>query len=201
MNRDDTMTWESVSTNIITDYIMDLMTVLSSASVRLHLSALKSFFRFLKTSGKILNNPASCISPPKVSKRLPKFIREDDMNKLLDTGEFWEDTYDDILAKTVILIFYHTGIRLAELVSMDECNVDLYSRTIKVTGKGNKQRIIPFGDELYNAFIKYNGVRKQIKRTGLNNDIKAYLISKNGERITQSKVSHIVKEKLSLVTT
>lgn len=197
MNKDDSLRWTSISSNMIKDYIMDLMgSGLSASSVRLHLAALKSIFKFLKLRNKIQTNPALCIVGPKQKKSLPKFIREDDMNRLLDTNDFWKDNYDDLLAKTIILILYHTGIRMAELISMDEGTVDLYSYTIKVTGKGNKQRIIPFGEELYNAIIKYNSAKEQVKK----DNIKAFILNKHGARITRYEVQQIVKKKLSLVT-
>jgi integrase/recombinase XerC len=142
------------------------------------------------------SDPAHAVVGPKRKKPLPMFLKEQEMEQLLNPL-MWTDSYDDVLARTILIIFYETGIRLSELVSLDEKDVDFVNNEMKVTGKRNKQRIIPFGKEMEDTLKSY-----LVKRSELQ-DVKdpALLVSKKGTRMLPATVRVIVQRKLALVTT
>ena len=119
------------------------------------------------------------------------------MDRLMDMTAMWDDSYNDLRARTIILLFYETGIRLAELVGLDDSDVDFVNHQLKVTGKRNKQRIVPFGEEMENALKAYMSLRDVQPSKW---DVALFLNDK-GCRITRSQVERIVGEGLSRVTT
>ena len=127
---------------------------------------------------------------------MPQFLKESEVNELLDSKE-WSDDYDGVLARTIILTFYTTGVRLAELVGLDDSDVDFDLRELKVTGKRNKQRIIPFGDELYMALKSYMRKRDEeiYKKSA------AIFLSEKGKRVARSQIYAMVRQSLSSVST
>ena len=165
-NLNTELEWESVDADVIRDWMESMMdSGLTAATVNGRLSAVRSFYRFALKKGLVENDPAHTITGPKKEKPLPKFIREKDMDRLLQP-EMWGDTYKDICARTIILLFYETGMRVGELVMLDDEMVDLVNRQLKVTGKRNKQRIIPFGAELEQALRDFVRLRdEQVERT------------------------------------
>ena len=165
-------------------------------SAELTWESVDSFYRFALSRHLVKRDPSHMIKGPKKEKPLPKFIREADIDRLLEP-EMWKDTYDDLLARTIILVLYTTGLRLSELVGLDDEMVDFVNSQLKVTGKRNKQRIIPFGNELAEELRKYIAARdeKVVRVTpGL-------LLTEKGKRISPIKVRDIVINKLGLVTT
>ena len=164
-NLNTELEWESVDADVIRDWMESMMdSGLTAATVNGRLSAVRSFYRFALKKGLVENDPAHTITGPKKEKPLPKFIREKDMDRLLQP-EMWGDTYKDICARTIILLFYETGMRVGELVMLDDEMVDLDNRQLKVTGKRNKQRIIPFGAELEQALRDFVRLRdEQVRR-------------------------------------
>jgi len=191
------LTWGSVDSDVIRGWMEEMMDKGNNAtSINRRLSALRSFYRFALSRHLVKRDPSHMIKGPKKEKPLPKFIREADIDRLLEP-EMWKDTYDDLLARTIILVLYTTGLRLSELVGLDDEMVDFVNSQLKVTGKRNKQRIIPFGNELAEELRKYIAVRdeKVVRVTpGL-------LLTEKGKRISPIKVRDIVINKLGLVTT
>ncbi len=191
------LTWESVDSDVIRGWMEEMMDKGNNAtSINRRLSALRSFYRFALSRHLVKRDPSHMIKGPKKEKPLPKFIREADIDRLLEP-EMWKGTYDDLLARTIILILYTTGLRLSELVGLDDEMVDFVNSQLKVTGKRNKQRIIPFGNELAEELKKYIAARdeKVVRVTpGL-------LLTEKGKRISPLKVRDIVINKLGLVTT
>ena len=189
--------WESVDADVIRDWMENMMdSGLTAATVNGRLSAVRSFYRFALKKGLVENDPAHTITGPKKEKPLPKFIREKDMDRLLQP-EMWGDTYKDVCARTIILLFYETGMRVGELVMLDDDMVDLDNRQLKVTGKRNKQRIIPFGAELEQALRDFVRLRdEQVERTE-----KGFFVTEKGQRVTYEQVRRMVKNHLGRVTT
>ena len=191
------LTWGSVDSDVIRGWMEEMMDKGNNAtSINRRLSALRSFYRFALSRHLVKRDPSHMIKGPKKEKPLPKFIREADIDRLLEP-EMWKDTYDDLLARTIILILYTTGLRLSELVGLDDEMVDFVNSQLKVTGKRNKQRIIPFGNELAEELRKYIAVRdeKVVRVTpGL-------LLTEKGRRITPEWTRMTVIDKLGLVTT
>ena len=196
-NLNTELEWESVDADVIRDWMESMMdSGLTAATVNGRLSAVRSFYRFALKKGLVENDPAHTITGPKKEKPLPKFIREKDMDRLLQP-EMWGDTYKDICARTIILLFYETGMRVGELVMLDDEMVDLDNRQLKVTGKRNKQRIIPFGAELEQALRDFVRLRdEQVVRTE-----KGFFVTGKGQRVTYEQVRRMVKNHLGRVTT
>ena len=196
-NLNTELEWESVDADVIRDWMESMMdSGLTAATVNGRLSAVRSFYRFALKKGLVENDPAHTITGPKKEKPLPKFIREKDMDRLLQP-EMWGDTYKDVCARTIILLFYETGMRVGELVMLDDEMVDLDNRQLKVTGKRNKQRIIPFGAELEQALRDFVRLRdEQVERTE-----KGFFVTGKGQRVTYEQVRRMVKNHLGRVTT
>lgn len=196
-NLNTELEWESVDADVIRDWMESMMdSGLTAATVNGRLSAVRSFYRFALKKGLVENDPAHTITGPKKEKPLPKFIREKDMDRLLQP-EMWGDTYKDVCARTIILLFYETGMRVGELVMLDDEMVDLDNRQLKVTGKRNKQRIIPFGAELEQALRDFVRLRdEQVERTE-----KGFFVTSKGQRVTYEQVRRMVKNHLGRVTT
>jgi integrase/recombinase XerC len=197
-NRDSQLSWESVDSDVIRDWMESMMDKGDMASTaNCCLSAVRSFFRFALSRGLVTRDPSYVVKGPKKQKPLPQFVREEDMNRLLDTPQMWEEGFVGLRARTIIILFYETGIRLAELIGLDVEDVDLATRQLKVTGKRNKQRIVPFGEELETAIREYLKQRDQLS-VRIDD---ALILSDKGKRMTRSQVEKIVKQHLSLTTT
>ena len=198
-NRDSHLSWESVDSDIIRDWMESMMDKGDMAStVNNCLSAVRSFFRFAMSRRLVSRDPAYAIKGPKKQKPLPQFVREDEMDRLIDVSEMWSDTYQDLRARTIIILFYETGIRLAELIGLKDNDIDFATRQLKVTGKRNKQRIVPFGQELESVLKTYIEHRNQ---KFVNPADDALFLSDKGQRMSRFQVEMIVKKCLSLVTT
>ena len=168
----------------------------SPVSVKRKLSSLRVLSRFLLKNGEIEKDELSLISGPKTGKRLPEFIRSKDMAELLD-GDFFQDGFEGQRDRLIIEMFYNTGIRLSELVGLIDNKVDLKSRQIKVLGKGNKERIIPFGKSLALQIEKYLELRS--KEVEPKSD--SFFVRENGLAIYPNMVYLIVNRSLSTIST
>lgn len=197
-NRDSQLSWESVDSDVIRDWMESMMDKGDMAStVNSSLSAVRSFFRFALSRKLVDHDPSYVVKGPKKQKPLPQFVREEEMDRLLDTEQMWEEGFAGLRARTIIILFYETGIRLAELIGLNVEDVDFAARQIKVTGKRNKQRIVPFGEELEATLREYIQQRDALP---LRLDA-ALILSDKGRRMNRGQVEVIVKEHLSLVTT
>lgn len=132
----------------------------SPSYVKKNMAALRSMFRFLLREGRIKVDPVRLVKNPKQQKRLPTFVKESEMDRLFDFYDFGEG-YLGIRNRTIMLLLYHTGIRAAELCALDVSDVDLTGCSLRVTGKGDKQRVVPFGSELRSAFEAYLEARRE----------------------------------------
>ena len=197
-NRDSHLSWESVDSDIIRDWVESMMDKGNMAStVNNCLCAVRSFFRFALVRNLVTHDPSYDVKGPKKQKPLPHFVREDEMNRLIDLPLMWDNDYRNVRARTIIIMFYETGVRLAELIGLDDGDVDFINCQLKVTGKRNKQRVIPFGKELEEVLVEYMRQRDQqpLKLEP------ALFLNDEGRRITRSQVERIVREGLSQVTT
>ena len=168
----------------------------TATSVNRKLSSLRSFYRFLLKKELVVVNPMLKIVGPKKEKPLPSFVREKDMDRLLDELSFGEG-FEGCRDRVILEVFYTTGVRLSELIGLNEADVDFSARLIKVTGKRNKQRLIPFGNELMEELLIYNKVRTETFPGGT----EAFFVRKNGERMYPVQVYRLVKRNLSKVVT
>ena len=185
-NREGQLSWESVDSDVIRDWMESMMDKGDMA-----------FFRFALSRNLVVRDPSYAVKGPKKQKPLPQFVREEEMNRLLDTPQMWEDGFPGLRARTIIILFYETGIRLAELIGLDVSDVDFTAHQIKVTGKRNKQRIVPFCTELENVLREYMAQRNAVFSVCDG----ALILSDRGIRMRRDQVGTIVKQHLSLVTT
>ena len=197
-NKDSQVSWESVDSDLIRDWLESMMDSGHAAtSVNRRLSALRSLFRFALSRHLVEKDPAHVIVGPKNSKPLPAFVREQDMNRLLDGEEMWQDNFEDLRARTIIILLYHTGVRESELTGMDVSSLDMYDSYIKVRGKGNKERVVPFGEELKAGLEKYLVARESF--AGMKDG--PLFVDDRLRRMSPDQVRAIVKNNLSKVTT
>ena|SRR5687768_2875168 len=151
----------TASYSLIRTWIVSLVeTGMEPASVNRKIACLRSFFKFLLKQEVISKDPMSKITVLKTKKRLPRFVKEDDMVNLLDNQVF-DDTFEGQRNRLILEIFYCTGIRLSELINLKERSVDLHNRTIKVLGKRNKERVIPFSASLVPVIENYLSIRNR----------------------------------------
>ena len=170
---------------------------LTAKSINRKISSLKSFFKYQMRVGEIEQTPMSNIISPKVSKRLPVYVEQNDINTLFSYIEFPED-WKGQTDKLLLSIFYNTGMRLSELVNIRENQIDYGNKSIKILGKGNKERIIPLSPELINELKTYCiNKRKQFKKF----DEVFLLINEKGKKLYSKYVYLAVKKYLSAITT
>ena len=196
-NLDSRLSWKSVDSDVIRDWMESMMDKGNNAtSINRRLSALRSFYRFALARKLVDKDPVHGVTGPKKGRPLPQFLKENEMDRLLDAGS-WTEGFEDVRDRTIIMTFYETGIRLSELIGLDDCMVDFSNRQLKVTGKRNKQRVIPFGEELLATLCDYMKCRD--KEVNLQSD--ALFVTAKGQRMTTSQVREAVKKNLSKVCT
>ena len=195
-SRDDGLTWASVDADLIRGWIESLMDKgFEATSVNADIAALRTFFRFSLARGYVDRDPARHVVGPKKKKPLPQFLKEEEMETLLDGMQWNDNLFKDVRARTIILLFYETGLRRAELQGLNDTDVDFTAMQLKVTGKRNKQRVVPFGNEMSEMLRHYIEVRnEQVPR---NTD--ALFVSEKGLRIPISAIYSTVRENLSKV--
>ena len=195
--QDSTLLWADVDADLVRDWMAEMMNEGQRAtSINRRLSALRSFYRFALARNLVKSDPVQGVVGPKKDKPLPQFLKEKEMDELLQEG-FWTDCYEDVRDRMIIMTFYETGIRLAELMNLCDGDVDFMSGQLKVTGKRNKQRLIPFGAELSQALQHYMGVRDaQVVRHS-----SALFLANDGQQMTADAIRYRVKKHLSLVST
>ncbi len=165
-------------------------------SINRKIACLRSYYKFLMRQEIIDNDPMIKIKILKTKKKLPHFVSEQDIVKLLDNVLFPEG-YEGTRDRLIFELFYGTGMRLAELITLKENYVNLANRTIRVLGKRNKERIIPFSAHLVSIIKEYQKVRnKEIERK----DHEYLLVTESGEPLYPMLVNRIVKKYMKLFT-
>ena len=168
----------------------------TSASINRKLSTLRSFYKYLLRKRLVEINPLLKVVAPKKRKSLPVFVKESDMDKLLDEVDFGKG-FKACRDKLIIELFYATGMRLSELVELNDKDVDFARSVIKVTGKRNKQRLIPFDEPLKEDIREYIDNRDaKVQRKSL-----ALFVKEDGERIYNGLIYKLVRRNLSKVVT
>ncbi len=189
------LTPSEVDAELIREWVISLMDKgLLASTINRKLSSLRSYYKFLLRKGEVDSDPLRRVVAPKKKKVLPVFLKESDMDRVLDDTDFGEG-FKGCRDRLVIEMFYVTGMRLAELIGLDDGDVDFSLSQIKVTGKRNKQRLIPFGEELKVMMSEYVNRRNGVAPVRSN----AFFIRENGERLSRSFVTNLVKRTLSKV--
>lgn len=163
-------------------------------TVKRRISALRSFYKYLRREGLVSKNPAAVLVLPKASKPLPKFFREEEMGRLLDdvmTGDEFQDRRD----KLIIDLFYQTGVRVSELVEIKDSDIDMGRGMLRVFGKRRKERLIPIGSKLLKEIEAYKAKRNT--EVGKTSDL---FVRKNGEKMYRRGVYGVVHRSLTKVS-
>ena len=186
-----------VDVSLVRSWIVQLMDGRrKTTSINRKLSSLRAWYKYLLKRGEVQSDPLRKVSGPKNKKPLPVFLKESEMNRLLDDIEF-EEGFKGCRDRLIIEMFYVTGIRLAELIGLDDKDVDLSASQIRVTGKRNKQRVVPFDVALKSSLQAYVSLRNE----AVPMRSEAFFVRENGERLSPSIVEKMVKKNLSKVVT
>lgn len=155
------LTPSDVDAELVREWIASLMDKgLASNTINRKLSSIRTYYKFLLRRGEVAVDPLRKVTGPKKKKPLPVFLREGEMNRLLDDMDFGEG-FEGCRDHMIIEMFYATGMRLSELIGLDDKDVDFSASLVKVTGKRNKQRLIPFDEELGRSMREYVNVRNE----------------------------------------
>jgi site-specific recombinase XerD len=164
---------------------------IQKSSISRKLASLRAFFGYLEKQGLIRNNPTASVTGPKLEKRLPKYLHEDEIDRsirMIDSG-----SDPGMRDRAILELFYGTGMRLSELVGLDIHDADLSGGTVRVLGKGGKQRIMPLGRTAAGALRRYLGIRNRFSPAPRN---KALFLNARGERISNRGVQYLVRKTL-----
>lgn len=188
-----------INHQIIRSWLIELMeNGITARSVNRKLTTLKSFYKFLLKEGLVSENPMNKILAPKVSRRLPYFVEQEKM-ALLFTENYFDDDFSGLRDRLILEIFYNTGMRLSELINLKHQDIDLDRNTIKVLGKLNKERIIPFGENLKILLIRYTEQKK--KEIDKAEAFSYFLVTDKAMQLYSKFVYRVVHKYLSLVST
>lgn len=186
-----------VDQDIVRSWVVFLLDEqVAAVSVNRKLSSLKSFFKFLMKQGVVSVNPLRLITGPKTRKPLPYFVKDGEMEALLDEGGFDED-FEGMRNRLILEMLYDTGIRRSELVGIRNADIDWEAMQLRVNGKRNKQRLIPFAEGLKDLMRAYTEIRN--REVGAESEW--FFVRKNGAALSVGMVYHIVKNKLSEIPT
>ena len=195
-NLDAELTWTSADMDIIRQWMVELMEMKYAAtSVNRKLSTLRSFYKFLLLRGFLVQDPMRKVKGPKRKKSLPVFVKEQDMDRILNEKPDAEN-FEEVRNHLIIETFYATGLRRSELIGLDDKAVDFGASVIKVTGKRNKQRLVPFGKELREDMQAYIQLRTQ-KVPERSSD--AFFVNLDGKRMSVGTVYNLVRKCLTEV--
>lgn len=187
-----------IAPSFVRSWLATLMQMgLTAKTIKRKISTLKAFFKYHLKTGEIKITPMTTIISPRVNKRLPVYVEENDTHTLFEHVEFPEGWEGDT-ERLILELLYGTGIRLSELINIKESQIDKHLNTLKVLGKGNKERIIPLSRKLVESITLYISQKHQEHPSFDKNYL---LVSSKGKKLYPKYVYLSVKKYLSLVTT
>lgn len=190
---------QDVDADLVRGWAMDLMSAgMKATSVNRKLSSLRTFYKYLLKKGLIEVSPMQNVGGPKKSKPLPQFVREADMERMLCAtaqGGSWQEVREHV----ILQLFYETGIRLSELVGLNDGDVDFSRLAIKVTGKRNKQRIVPIGQNMADNLRRYIELRNETLNSLVQGTQSPLFVTDKGLRIYPHWAYRVVRKNLSQV--
>lgn len=188
--------FKDITSKQIRAWIVTLMDEgVSARSVNRKISTVKSFYKYLMRQGITETNPADLVTKPKVGKKLPTFVQEKNLDQLLDVGFFPSD-FEGVRDKLIVSLLYGTGIRLAELKDLSIKNVNQKEYTLKVRGKRNKERIVPYPHSIDSLLKEYLKHRNEISG---NTDF--LFLTSTGKQLYDKLIYRVVNKYLTMVTT
>ncbi len=187
----------AINASHIRCWIVSLMeNGITARSVRRKISTLATFYRYLLREKKVATNPAKKVILPKTTGRLPEFVKEDDMQRMFAKETAGSD-FETVRNKLILEMFYLTGMRISELIQLQDTDIDFCTRTLRVTGKRNKQRLIPLSNDLLQSVSRYIAIRDQVVEKST-----PYLyVRPGGEKTYPKMIYNMVRSKLSEFTT
>jgi len=191
----------AVKNTIIRTWIVELVNKKNKpASIKRKISALKSFYKYNQKIGNIKINPADKINSPKIPERLPKFVEQTKINDLLENNEkYFAPTFEGMQEKLIVDMLYSTGMRRQELIDLKWSDIHFGSNQVKVTGKGNKQRLIPIGKELISSLQIF---QKNQKEKLKNISLAPYVfLTDSGNQLYANYVYRLVKKQIGNCST
>ena len=191
--------WKEVDVTIIRTWLITLMEEhLSPRSINRKISTLKSFYKYHIKMGVFNTNPMLLVHAPKMCQRLPQFVEEQDMERLF-SADLFTNNFEGWRDRTVLELFYATGMRLSELIALTFADIDLYNNQVKVLGKRNKERIIPFGHTFKNIYNKYIALYEENFGAPAQNN--CVFVNVKGKRFASKNIYTIVRKYLDMITT
>jgi integrase/recombinase XerC len=188
--------FKNVTSKHVRSWIISLMEEgVSARSINRKIATLKSFYKYLMTQEIVDSSPAQLVTTPKVGKKLPSFVQKENLDQLLDL-DFFGHNFEGARDKLIVSLLYGTGVRLAELKNLQLKNVDLSGHTIKVLGKRNKERIIPYPKSIDQVLEEYFKLRNEITRKE-----EFLILTSDGEQVYDKLIYRVVKKHLAMVTT
>lgn len=196
--KDDNLSLIKVDSDIVRIWISSLIEQgFKASTVNRKLSSLKTFYRYLNKSGFIKKSPVEYVSGPKLNTKIPSFVSERQMDEILDDATNFSDDFVGIRNQLLIDFLYLTGMRRAELISLKDNDIDFSSCTIRVTGKGNKQRLIPFSDLTKVKLEKYIRIRNK----EIENKSSFLFVKEDGNAMYPKLVYKIINNHLNSIST
>jgi integrase/recombinase XerC len=191
--------FDAVRHQHIRTWMVELMdNEVGAKTIHRKLSALRSFYKFLMRENLVGFNPLLQVKAPKIPKRLPVTIEEPKLTSLLDDAETFANDFNGLQDKLILELLFGTGIRLAELLSLKESDINLYEQSIKVLGKRNKERIIPLNASLIILLKQYIEEKKD---QNFDNNSSVLFVTKEGKAAYPKLIYRIVKKYISLIST
>ncbi|QGY43096.1 tyrosine-type recombinase/integrase [Maribellus comscasis] len=185
-----------VDSKLVRSWIVSLMeNNTAPRSVSRKVTSVKIFFKYLMKEQVVVANPAVNLPLPKIRKKLPNFLEEKNLHHLLDDG-FFTDDFRGVRDKLIITLLYGTGIRLAELLHLKDSDFDTRGYLIKVLGKRQKERIIPYPRSINNLFFQYAEIRN--RTIGFSPE--RLLVTERGKPVYEKLIYRVVKSNLEKVT-
>ena len=182
---------ETIDNMIIRSYLGSLYKKNRKSSIARKLASLRTFFKFLLRAGILKENPASIVSTPRLEKHVPSFLTIDEIFALLNMPDVAKPA--GLRDKAILEILYSSGLRVSELVEMNEDDLDLNLGIIKVMGKGKKERIVPIGSKAIEALNNYLNNRKRLSKYPLPSSLNPpLLLNQRGGRLTTRSVARII---------
>lgn len=182
-----------IDSNLVRGFIGDLLQGHHPASVARKLSSLRSFFKFWMRQKMMTQNPAKAVATPKIPKRIPRFLSEEETATLLHVP--MGSTFQEKRDRAILELFYSSGLRVSELVGVNVGDVDLIVGMVRVLGKGRKERLVPVGRQALESIQDYLQLRGLVTQSGLEGPL---YINRQGGRLTVRSVERQVKKYLRL---
>lgn len=189
---------KEIDSDIVRIWISKLMEQgIKARSVNRKLSAVRSFFRYLKKNGIVDQNPAERVSGPKAEKRLPSFVNDRELNRIIEDSLAYDDDFRGHRDRFLIELLYLTGMRRAEIIALKDSDIDFNNGTLRVTGKRNKQRLIPFSDNTKEKLKNYIETRDR----ELTNKSPFLFVKEDGNPLYPKLVYQIIHRHLNSIPT